>query len=80
MTNSGAGVHVRALFKQEADVEEDGLTDEQYNIVQEREEAYKRGEGKGYTWEEAKALTLARASALVPLNSSSKTAFPPLIR
>jgi hypothetical protein len=47
---------VASLFKQEADVEEDGLTDEHYNIVQEREEAYKRGEGKGYTWEEAKAL------------------------
>lgn len=35
---------------------EDGLTDEHYNIVREREEAYERGEGKSYTWEEAKAL------------------------
>jgi len=47
---------IASLFKKEMDVEEDGLTDEQYNIVQEREEAYKRGEGKSYTWEEAKAL------------------------
>ncbi|MGV9013670.1 MAG: hypothetical protein ACOH13_13845 [Flavobacteriales bacterium] len=47
---------IASLFKKEADVEEDGLTDEQYNIVQEREAAYKRGEGNSYTWDEAKAL------------------------
>jgi len=40
--------------KNEAD--EDGLTDEHYNIVKEREAAYKRGEGKSYTWDEAKDL------------------------
>ena len=39
------------------DVEgEDGLTDEHYNIVKEREATYKRGEGKSYTWDEAKDL------------------------
>jgi len=42
-------------------VEEDGLTDEQYNIVQEREEAYKRGEGKSYTWEEVREMARALA-------------------
>lgn len=47
---------IASLFKKEADVEEDDLTDEQYNIVQEREEAYKRGEGMSYTWEKAKTL------------------------
>lgn len=36
--------------------DEDDLTDEHYNIVKEREAAYKRGEGKNYTWDEAKAL------------------------
>lgn len=36
--------------------DEDGLTDEHYNIVKEREAAYKRGEGKSYTWDEAKDL------------------------
>ena len=45
---------IASLFKKEADVEEDGLTDEQYNIVQERYEEYKRGEGKSYTWEEVR--------------------------
>ena len=45
------------LFRSEKDaVDEDGLTDEHYSIVKEREEAYKRGEGNSYTWEEAKAL------------------------
>ena len=43
---------IASLFKKEEDV----LTDEQYNIVQEREEAYKRGGGNSYTWDEAKAL------------------------
>lgn len=47
---------IPSLFKKEVDVEEDGLTDEQYNIVQEREEAYKRGEGNAYMCDEAKAL------------------------
>ena len=47
---------IASLFKKEADVEEDDHSDEQYNIVQEREEAYKRGEGNSYTWDEAKAL------------------------
>jgi hypothetical protein len=47
---------VASLFKQEADVEEDGLTDEHYNIVQERFEEYKRGEGKSFTWEEVREM------------------------
>lgn len=46
---------IASLFKKE-DVEEDDHSDEQYNIVKEREEAYKRGEGNSYTWEEAKTL------------------------
>lgn len=45
---------VADLFRGEID--EDDLTDEHYNIVKEREAAYKRGEGKSYTWEEAKDL------------------------
>lgn len=48
---------VAQLFRSSKDeVDEDGLTDEHYNIVKEREAAYKRGEGKSYTWEEAKDL------------------------
>lgn len=47
---------IASLFQKEADVEEDGLTDEQYNIVQERYEGYKRGEGKSYTWEEVREM------------------------
>jgi hypothetical protein len=47
---------VASLFKKEADVEEDGLTDEHYNIVQERFEEYKRGEGKSFTWEEVREM------------------------
>jgi len=50
---------IASLFKKEADLEEDGLTDEQYNIVQEREEAYKRGDENSYTWEEARAMVRA---------------------
>lgn len=36
--------------------DEDGLTDEHYNIVKEREAVYKRGEGKSYTWEEVRTM------------------------
>ncbi|MBL0044778.1 MAG: addiction module protein [Flavobacteriales bacterium] len=36
--------------------DEDGLTDEHYNIVKERYEEYKRGEGKSYTWEEVREM------------------------
>jgi hypothetical protein len=46
---------VADLFRSEAG-EEDDLTDEHYNIVKEREAAYKRGEGKSYTWEEVRAM------------------------
>ena len=52
---------IASLFKKEAHVEEDGLTDEQYNIVQERYEEYKRGEGKSYTWEEVREMARALA-------------------
>jgi restriction endonuclease S subunit len=48
---------VADLFRSEK--EEVGLTDEHYNIVKERYEEYKRGEGKSYTWEETKAMIRA---------------------
>lgn len=47
---------VADLFRAEKSEDEDGLTDEHYNIVKEREAAYKRGEGKSYTWEEVRAM------------------------
>jgi hypothetical protein len=48
---------VADLFRSaQTEKDEDGLTDEHYNIVKEREAAYKRGEGKSYSWDEAKAL------------------------
>lgn len=51
---------VADLFRAERKTEdEDGLTDEHYNIVKERYEEYKRGEGKSYTWEETKAMIRA---------------------
>src|SRR5690554_2875653 len=51
---------VADLFRSEKVVEEeDELTDEHYNIVKERYEEYKRGEGKSYTWEETKAMIRA---------------------
>ena len=49
---------VADLFRAEKE-DEDGLTDEHYNIVKEREAAYKRGEGRSYTWEETKAMIRA---------------------
>ena len=56
-TDEGLLKKVADLFRSEKDVEgEDGLTDEHYNIVKEREATYKRGEGKSYTWDEAKDL------------------------
>ena len=45
---------VADLFRTEASEDEDGLTDEHYNIVKERYEEYKRGEGRSYTWEEVR--------------------------
>ncbi|HRH36699.1 MAG TPA: addiction module protein [Flavobacteriales bacterium] len=47
---------VADLFRSEKSEDDDGLTDEHYNIVKEREAAYKRGEGKSYTWEEVRAM------------------------
>jgi hypothetical protein len=55
-TDEGLLKKVADLFRSEASEDEDGLTDEHYNIVKEREAAYKRGEGKSYTWDEAKDL------------------------
>lgn len=55
-TDEGLLKKVADLFRSEKGEDEDGLTDEHYNIVKEREAAYKRGEGKSYTWEEAKDL------------------------
>lgn len=46
---------VADLFRSETE-DEDGLTDEHYNIVKEREAAYKRGEGKSYTWDEVREM------------------------
>lgn len=47
---------VADLFRTEAGEDEDGLTDEHYNIVKERYEEYKRGEGRSYTWEEVREM------------------------
>ncbi len=55
-TDEGLLKKVADLFRSEKSEDEDGLTDEHYNIVKEREAAYKRGEGKSYTWDEAKDL------------------------
>ena len=55
-TDEGLLKKVADLFRSEKAEDEDGLTDEHYNIVKEREAAYKRGEGKSYTWDEAKDL------------------------
>jgi len=52
---------VAEQFRSEKDaVDKDGLTDEHYNIVKEREAEYQRGESKSYTWEEAKELIRSR--------------------
>lgn len=55
-TDEGLLKKVADLFRAEKSEDEDGLTDEHYNIVKEREAAYKRGEGKSYTWEEVRAM------------------------
>lgn len=56
-TDEGLLKKVADLFRAEKNAEEeDGLTDEHYNIVKEREAAYKRGEGKSYTWEEVREM------------------------
>lgn len=54
-TDEGLLKKVADLFHAEKS-EDDGLTDEHYNIVKEREAAYKRGEGKSYTWEEVREM------------------------
>lgn len=55
-TDEGLLKKVADLFRSEAEADEDGLTDEHYNIVKERDAAYKRGEGKSYTWEEVREM------------------------
>lgn len=55
-TDEGLLKKVADLFRSEKDADEDGLTDEHYSIVKEREAAYKRGEGKSYTWEEVREM------------------------
>lgn len=55
-TDEGLLQKVADLFRSEKSEDADGLTDEHYNIVKEREAAYMRGEGKSYTWDEAKDL------------------------
>lgn len=55
-TDEGLLKKVAELFRSENGANEEGLTDEHYNIVKEREAAYKRGEGKSYTWDEAKDM------------------------
>ena len=58
-TDEGLLKKVADLFRSEAKADEDGLTDEHYNIVKEREAEYLRGEGKSYTWDEVKAMLRA---------------------
>jgi hypothetical protein len=55
-TDKGLLQKVADLFRSAQVEDEDGLTNEHYNIVKERYEEYKRGEGKSYTWEETKAM------------------------
>lgn len=55
-TDEGLLQKVADLFRSERSEDADGLTDEHYNIVKEREASYKRGEGKSYSWDEAKDL------------------------
>ncbi len=56
-TDEGLLKKAANLFRAEkGEVDEDGLADEHYLIVKEREAAYKRGEGKSYTWDEAKDM------------------------
>ncbi|HRD54559.1 MAG TPA: addiction module protein [Flavobacteriales bacterium] len=55
-TDEGLLKKVADLFRAEKSEDEDGLTDEHYNIVKEREAAYTRGEGKSYTWEEVREM------------------------
>lgn len=56
-TDEGLLKKVADLFRTEkGEADDDGLTDEHYNIVKEREAAYKRGEGTSYTWEEVREM------------------------
>lgn len=56
-TDEGLLKQVAALFRSaKGEVDEDGLTDEHYNIVKERYAEYKRGEGKSYKWEEVREM------------------------
>lgn len=56
-TDEGLLKQVATLFRSaKGEVDEDGLTDEHYNIVKGRYAEYKRGEGKSYTWEEVREM------------------------
>lgn len=55
-TDEGLLKKVADLLRSEQSEDEDGLTDGHYNIVKEREAAYKRGEGRSYTWEEVREM------------------------
>ena len=60
-TDEGLLKKVADLFRAEpassaGGEDENGLTDEHYNIVKERYEEYKRGEGRSYTWEEVREM------------------------
>jgi hypothetical protein len=55
-TDEGLLKKVADLFRSENGANEEDLTDEHYNIVKERYEEYKRGEGKSYTWEEVREM------------------------
>ena len=55
-TDEGLLRQVADLFRSEKGEDEDGLTDGHYNLVKERFEAYKRGEGRSYTWEEVREM------------------------
>lgn len=58
-TDEGLLQKVADLFRADASEDEDGLTHEHYNIVKERYEEYKRGEGRSYTWEEVREMVRA---------------------
>jgi hypothetical protein len=58
-TDEGLLNQVADLFRSERSEDEDGLTEGHYTIVKERYEAYKRGEGRSYTWEEVKDMIRA---------------------
>ena len=51
---------LRTVFRSEKEENNSLLTDEQWEIVKERQAEYFRGEGKNYSWEEAKKIILRK--------------------